>query len=140
MLSKSFNFQNVNDIECAFNQLFDGGFLETICNTSISPCGFNGKVFQSLCITNISPSWNNILNEAFSIRHKVVHDANFRPENNMELAQQAESVFLLIPQITTCILAKRYKLKSVFLKSNGNDYPYIFSIHDILTEDWSVVE
>lgn len=140
VLSKSFNFQNVNDLEFAFDQLWGGSFLDAICNTAINPCGFNGKVFQSVCVKNMIPAWKDIFNEVFSIRHKVVHNANYRPDNNMELAQKAESVFLLIPQIATCVLAKRYKLKSVFLKCNGNDYPYIFSIHDILAEDWVVVE
>ena len=135
VLSKSFNFQNLNDLESAFDQVWGGRFLYTVINTSISPCGFNGKVFQHVCAKNHFPSWKNILSETFSIRHKVVHDANFRPESNMELARQAESLFLLLPQITTLVVAKKYKLKSVFLKSNGNDCPYIFSIHDILAED-----
>jgi hypothetical protein len=140
VLSKSFNFQNVNDLENAFDQLWGANFLDTICNTSINPCGFNGKVFQSVCVSNMFPDWESIFNEAFAIRHKVVHDANFRPDNNMKLAQEAESVFLLIPQLTTCFLAKKYKLKSIFLKAEGGDFPYIFSIHDILAEDWHVTE
>jgi len=140
VLSKSFNFQNVNDLEFAFDQLWGGNFLDTICNTSINPCGFNGKVFQSVCVSNMSPDWRSIFTETFSIRHRVVHDANFRPDNDMKLAQEAESVFLLIPQLTTCFLAKKYKLKSTFLKTSDGDFPYVFSIHDILAEDWYVAE
>lgn len=140
VLSKSFNFQNVNDLELAFDQLWGGSFLDVICDASISPCGFNGKVFQSVCVKNMMPAWRDVFNKTFSIRHKVVHDANYRPDNNMKLAQEAELVFLLIPQITTYVLAKKYKLKSVFLNCSGKEYPYIFSIHDMLAEDWVVVE
>ncbi|WP_316674783.1 HEPN domain-containing protein [uncultured Tolumonas sp.] len=140
MFSKSFNFQNLNDIETAFNNLGNDNFLNTLSNTVISPCGFNGKVFAELGLSMVFPDWLDILNQAFSVRHKVVHDANFRPETDICLAQKAESIFLLIPQITTYIIARRYNIKSVFLQSNGNNFPYIFSIHDMLAEDWVIAE
>lgn len=140
ILSKSFNFQNVNDVEVAFGQLWDNGFLDTICNSSINPCGFNGKVFQNLCINNMIPNWKSIFNEVFTTRHKVIHDANFRPNNNIKTIQTAEALFALIPQFTTFLIAKKYKLPSMFLENEDGICPYIFSIQDILVEDWHIVE
>lgn len=140
VLSKSFNFQNINDLEIAFDQLWGISFLETICNSSINPCGFNGKVFQTLCISAMFPDWKSIFNEVFAIRHKVVHDANFRPNDITELVQKAEALFLLIPQLTIFLIVEEYKLPSIFLKTEDSTLPYIFSIHDILAEDWYMVE
>lgn len=129
----------MNSIEIAFDPLWNDG-LTTICNTIISPCGFNGKIFHNIGVPICFPSWENILNNVFSIRHKIIHDANFHLENNFELVQKAEALFLLIPQITTFNLAQRYNLKSTYLKVNNEDFPYIFSIHDILAKDWIIKE
>lgn len=136
VLSKSFNFQNINDLGVAFDQLWSVRFLDAICNSSINPCGFNGKVFQTLCISAMFPDWKSIFSEIFDIRHKVVHDANFRPDDINKLVQKAEALFLLIPQLTIFLVVEKYKLPSIFLKTEDSTLPYIFSIHDILAEDW----
>lgn len=70
----------------------------------------------------------------------MIHDANFRPNNNTETIQTAETLFLLIPQFTTFLIAKKYKLPSMLLENEDGTYSYIFSIHNILAEDWHIVE
>ncbi|HEJ9626556.1 TPA: hypothetical protein SMN35_000254 [Proteus mirabilis] len=137
LLSKSFNFQNINDIDDAFDGVWADAFLDYICSFSIEPCGINGKIASKLSIENIFEDWRNIIESAFSIRHRVVHDANFRPELNVELISQIEALFLIVPQFVTYALSKRFNLSSVFTADN---IPYIFSMHDILANDWNVIE
>mgnify|MGYP003549820290 CR=1 len=56
----------------------------------------------------------------------MIHDANFRPNNNTETIQTAETLFLLIPQFTTFLIAKKYKLPSMLLENEDGTYSYIF--------------
>jgi hypothetical protein len=59
----------------------------------------------------------------------------------MKLAQTAETLILLIPQIVTYLIAQKYNLPSVILQAtNINPNPYLFSIHDILADDWHILE
>jgi hypothetical protein len=141
LLSKSFNFQNIDNIREAFNNLWHEDFLQKICTTQISPCGMNGKIFHHFSISELFPDWLNTLNSLFEVRHRVVHDANYRTSKNMKLIQIAEALTLLIPQIATYLIAQKYKLPSLTLQStNTNPVPYLFSIHDVLADDWYITE
>lgn len=136
LLSKSFNFQNINDLEDAYNGLWGGDFLRHVCTSGIAPCGINGKFFPALSVESIITDWRDIIDEVFSIRHKAVHDANFRPEINIELIQSAEILFLLIPQFSSHMLAHKFKLPYILMSDGETSAPYIFSIQDILADDW----
>lgn len=140
LLSKSFNFQNLNDLEDAFDKLWGSNFLKNICSTDIGPCGINGQVSNGLIMNNIIDDWHDIVIKTFSIRHKVVHDANFRPEVNIKFIQKAEAVFLLIPQVATHFVAEKFSLKRFVLSNGKHSVPYIFTVSEILANDWQVVE
>ncbi len=138
LLSKSFNFQNLNDLEEAYNGMWGESFLNYICTTNISPCGLSGQISQDLSIENIFPDWRALIEEAFYIRHKVVHDANFRPKVNIELISKVEALFLIIPQFATHIISERFNLKKIVISDGKNNHTYIFNISDILSDDWVV--
>ncbi len=76
LLSKSFNFQNLSDLEVAYNSLWKSNFMESICNTETGICGVDGKVSEGFSTGLLFPDWHSLIHEAFGIRHKVVHDAN----------------------------------------------------------------
>ncbi len=140
LLSKSFNFQNINDLEEAYDEVWGKNFLKHICSTDIGPCGVNGKVSDGFVVDNLFDDWHDDIFKTFSIRHKVVHDANFRPEVDIQFIQKAEAVFLLIPQIATQRIAERFNLKRIAFTKGENCVPYIFTVSEILANDWQVVE
>ena len=138
-ISKSFNFQNLEKISAAFQELWDEDFLKRICTSEISPCGLNGEIYQALSIAGIFPNWAEILKTIIENRHRAVHDANYRNTVSVKITQQAESLFLLIPQVGTHLIADKYNLPTMTLSMNNSDkFRYLFSIHDLLAEDWHV--
>lgn len=140
LLSKSFNFQNINDLEEAYDEIWGTNFLKHICSTDIGPCGVNGQVAGGMVVDNLFNDWYNVVVKIFSIRHKVVHDTNFRPEVDIQFIQKDESVFLLIPQFATHFAAKKFRLKRIAFSNGEHSVPYIFSVSEILSNDWEVVE
>lgn len=138
LLSKSFNFQNLNDLEEAYNGMWGANFLDYICTTIISPCGVSGRIAQNLSIEGLFTDWRTIIEEAFSIRHKVVHDANFRPEVNIELVQKAEALFLIVPQFATHMISEKFNLQKIVISDGQHVGHYIFNVRDILSDDWVI--
>lgn len=138
LLSKSFNFQNLNDLEEAYNGMWGESFLDYICKANISPCGLSGRIAQNLSINRLFTDWRPLIEEAFYIRHKVVHDANFRPQVNIELVRKVEALFLIIPQFATHIISERFNLKKIVISDGQNTCGYIFNVGDILSDDWIV--
>ncbi|WP_281557789.1 HEPN domain-containing protein [Thalassomonas sp. RHCl1] len=140
LLSKSFNFQNIKDLEEAYDDLWGGSFLQSICSKDAGPCGVNGQVADEFVVKNLFDDWHEIVNKTFSIRHKVVHDANYRPDVDIQFIQKAEAIFLLIPQVATHFIAEKFNLKRIAFSKDGQYFPYIFTVSEILSDDWVVVE
>lgn len=139
LLSKSFNFQNIDSIKTAYSSLWGDDFLEYICNIEITSLGLNGKIMNGFVISSLFPEWQEILHISFNTRHKVIHDANYRPDFDNYLIQQAEALFLMIPQLATYFLAEHFNLETIAITDGKYQIPYLFSIHDILADDWQVV-
>lgn len=139
LLSKSFNFQNLNDLEDAYSSLWGSNFFEYICETKIDLFGFNGEFVKESSISLLFPEWLEIIKKSFSIRHKVVHDANYRIDLDINFIRKFETLFLIIPQFVTHFTAKRFKLDHIVLSDGRSILPNIFSIHDILANDWEVI-
>ncbi|MFK5912934.1 MAG: HEPN domain-containing protein [Woeseiaceae bacterium] len=142
LLSKSFNFQSIDDLESAYDSMWKENFLVSICETNLSTIGVNGKVSRDFCISSLFPDWHTVILKIFSIRHKIVHDSNYRIEPEPKFMQKAEVVFLLIPQLVTYLVAQRYQLKHTVMSDGKVSVPYIFSIDDVLSDpaDWKVVK
>lgn len=137
LLSKSFNFQNINDLETAYNSLWGSDFLESVCKTKVE---VDGKVASGFSISSLFEDWHSTIAKVFYVRHKVVHDANYRPEVDVLFVQRAEALFLLIPQLVTYFVAEKYSLKRVALSNGEFSVPYIFSVNDVISDDWEIVE
>jgi hypothetical protein len=139
LLSKSFNFQNLDDIELAFNTLWGSDFFEYVCNAETGYCGIHGKITRSLCINTLFPDWHHVIKTTFNVRHKVIHDANFRPEFDIHFIQKSETIFLLVPQLVAYFLIDRFNLEHMSLSDGDVSVPCILTVHDILGQ-WQVVE
>jgi hypothetical protein len=140
LLSKNFNFQNLDDIKTSFNELWKGDFLEYVCTETTEICGFNGEFHHGFSINQLFEDWKEIIETSFDIRHKVVHDANYRLKLDPKFIQKSEALFLMIPQFVTYFLGKRFNLNLILLSDGKFVAPYIFSIQDILADDWEIVE
>jgi len=140
LLSKSFNFQNIDDLNSAFSNLVGTDFIEYICKSKIPSCGIKGRRVVDFSIESVFTDWDKIIKIAFDIRHKVVHDANYRIEFDSTLIQKVESLFLLIPQIATHFIAKKFSLKSIVMIDDGmNVGTALFTVDEILSENWELV-
>jgi len=107
LLSKKFNFQNLDSLNNAFSILIsDDDFLEYICTYQIEFCGINGKQVSNLSVDSLFLNWKELITKTFEIRHKVIHDANYRPSFDIHFIQQVEGLFLLVPQISTYVITK----------------------------------
>lgn len=140
LISKCYNFQDIRDINLAFSIILQEDFLTNISEYKIPYWGISGKVAKDFQLKKLDRKWKENLEKTFEIRHKIIHDANFRPEINIKFIQNAEVLFLLIPQIFSIEISLKYSLKHIYLHNKkGENCPAIFTIKDILSEDWEVV-
>ena len=137
LLSKRFNFQNIYDLEEAYNFMWDGNFLKDICEMEKN-IGIDGKI-TNFSLKSLFYDWHELLCRAFAIRHNVVHDANYRIDPDIAFIQKVEAIFLLIPQIASINVSIRYGFKITMLSNGEYNFPYIFSVNDILSDDWEIV-
>ena len=120
--------------------MWGSSFLKHVCSTDIGPCGINGQIASRFVVKTLFDDWYDIIKKVFSIRHKVVHDANYRPDINVPFIQKAEALFLLIPQVATQLIADKFNLKRVAFTDGELSVPYLFTVSEILSNDWVLVE
>lgn len=124
-ITKQFNFQNLSDATEAFNFLFNdnkANITEYIYTTMSGDIIFSSPNFILYWMQqkeDVSANLEEILLKVFSIRHKVVHDANFIFDIDAEFMTKAEDCFILFPQFISIWLSERYNQKrSVINKEN----------------------
>lgn len=139
LLSQCFNFQNFDDIGVAFSKILGTEFWDFIANHEIKNCVIGNKK-GNFKLSNLFPNWKKTFNESLEIRHKVIHDANFRPSQNTSLIREAEGVFLIIPQIISRYFADKFNLKCLEINIGRQSFPYMLNVHDILAEDWETCD
>ena len=152
-ISQFFNFQNASDIETAFGPLFeDHQYLTNISQFRV-PYIFRKRGVLSLFALDQVFDVHTIFNETLGYRHRIVHDANYRPNISRNFISTAEALFILLPQIFAVWVAQKYDLRYSVLnlanntvalsKLNGlnqHEVPYIFQIEDLIADDWVISE
>lgn len=146
-LSKSFNFQNFEDLETSFSPIFKKQMFTTIGNHMFLHLGLNGQVATNYCYETILPNYIESIKQVYEERHKITHDANYRSNLGVDLIQKAESSFVVFPQLFTVWISDKMHLPLTTTnnKVEGSEKqsefvaPYIFTINDILSTDWVVV-
>jgi hypothetical protein len=146
-LSKSFNFQNINDIESSFDPIFGKQMFITVGNHVFPYLGLNGKIASNFCYETISPNYIELINRVYEERHKITHDANYRTNIEIDFIQKAEASFVVFPQLFAIWMADKMHLPlttnddKVHISVNQGQVvaPYIFTIKDILSTDWVLV-
>ncbi|PIE92729.1 hypothetical protein CO726_25120 [Bacillus fungorum] len=161
-MSKQFNFQDLAQTCEAFNFLFDRTekkitdyFDEAINAIGAFQCSRPNYILHWLQQGNIALVKKEIfdtLEEAFNIRHKVIHDGNFYMEVIPEQMAKIESCFVIFPQFITAWLAIKYNQKRMvaFEKNGGtvmvlttdfieNSAIKILDVSDFSAKDYIVV-
>jgi hypothetical protein len=100
-LSKSFNFQNFDDIENSFSPIFNRQMFATISNYVFPYLGLNGQITTDFCFETICPNSLESIKRVYEERHKITHDANYRPSLENEFVQKVEASFVVFPQLFT---------------------------------------
>lgn len=139
LLSKSFNFQNLEDLNEAYDGMWGSTFLEYICNKDIGRCGVGGNAYNHFSIKDALPYWLEIIERAFSIRHQVVHDANCRVAVDLDEMQKTEFLFLILPQVANILIADRFKDSLPEDSKDESWVPAIVTTAEILGK-WQKVE
>lgn len=152
-LSKLFNFQNLNDIERAFEPLFNLKLFDTIGSYELTKLSIKARLITDFSILKLVPNWIGLVEKAYSERHKIVHDANYIKDINIEtnFIQLLETVFIIFPQIFAFWLSEKYSLDHYIISMNFNDLtlsianlnkdsaPFLFLVEDLISDDWIVV-
>ncbi|PAL04092.1 hypothetical protein [Peribacillus simplex] len=154
-ISKQYNFQNLKETNDVFNLLLNSS-KETIFQQ------FDAKV-ESVIFTspnylmylmqegnNIASELEEIISKAFTIRHKVIHDANYRYEFDSRNVAKIEDFLTVFPQFVIISLAKRYKQqRMVFHREdltmrltdcpNEKEVDLVLGPKDLKAQDYKVV-
>ena len=139
-LSTCFNFQNIKEIESAYRIMWGSDFFNFLCTEKTNVIGMCGKFTRDFSVCGLFHDWREVIDKTFKERHRIVHDANYRPVLNVKYIQHAEALFLLIPQLVAYFVIKRFGLKHFALCSGEIAAPMVFTMQDILADDWAVVE
>lgn len=146
-LSKSFNFQDFEDIESSFSPIFKRQMFSTIGNYTFFHLGLNGQIASNFCFEQIYYNYIESIKKVYEERHKITHDANYRSNLGIDIIQKAEASFVVFPQLFTVWMSDKMHLP---LTTNDNEVqgsvkqnefvvPYIFTINEILSADWVLV-
>jgi hypothetical protein len=150
-MCKQFNFQDLDDTRNAFNFLFNEEknsiteYMTGIVSGNLAFSSHNFILFWLQQQDDVPKRINEVLTRTFNIRHRVIHDANFEFEIDVEFMTKVEDCFIILPQLISIWLARRYnqKLSVIDLENkhlrltqelSNTEAPYIFSREDFVAQ------
>ena len=119
LVSKSFNFQNLDDINEAFGEFFPDGIIESACLSAIGPVYVDFEYCDAICIDHTFPNWRELLGFVFRERHHIIHNSNYRFKLPPEPGKN-EAIMFLVPQIVGLIVANRFSLGITQISREGD--------------------
>lgn len=154
--TRKYNFQNLNNTREAFDYIFQK-------ETQSIVDYFKNDIFKDAISSNflIIFKWiheeifqekvNNVLQTAFTIRHKVTHDANYVITYDSILLTEIECVFQIVPQYFASAIAAKYSQKRIVFNLKEHcvritdtptefEKPYAFNVNDFLANDYYIVK
>lgn len=151
-----YSFQNLNLTREAFDMAF--GKTTTKFTQYLDADLFSNMVFTTrlrimdwVTDTAYLDLIDKTLAQAFNIRHKLTHDANYLLKFDQELFADIEEVFQTLPQILMQVIASKYNMNrtvfntlKLYLRQTDTpdieEKPYIFSAAEFMADDWGTVE
>lgn len=150
-LSKSFNFQNLIDLENAYSPIFKGKLIDDLSDFNFNPVklGIHSKMQSTFNETK--REWRIFIEDALKQRHEYVHNSNSveRFDLNREKFEQSEVVLITFPQLFALWIAQEYQLTNGILHSQrstntmllGNQHPNcvpVILFPEDLIADWEI--
>ena len=142
------NFQNLDDLNEAFQYIFNNENILDVIGKYEQNIFMNPNIIKNFSIDKFCLNWKEEIIKTFDLRHKFIHDANFKYTFNRQEIQVIEMLFNIIPKTFTNIIADKYQLKKLIAHIEDNqvkyvylgygDFHYISSIEDILSDDWKI--
>ncbi len=132
--ASTINFQSLVECDRAFGALFEGGSWSKAMADFERSVQVHGRTGLLKTPEDWWPSFDQLL----QLRHRVVHDANFRDPIASEFLQHAEANVVVIPQICNILWSEIiHGDHGIFVTDTG--VPAIFLIDDLLA-DWEIAE
>ncbi|QQE77283.1 HEPN domain-containing protein [Alicyclobacillus sp. SO9] len=151
-ISQMFNFQNLKDIESAFSPLCDGGeFISAISEFQLKCVVARVDRFTIFSLDQFF-SVRSTLNDILKYRHRIIHDANYRPTDVLTTIPTIESLMVFLPQMITFWIHRRSETPYMSRNDDESDLsaegqstqstslPYLFTVSDLIADDWIPVE
>lgn len=155
-VASKYNFQNLLQTREAFDFLFQKTTVklsEYFSNEVFGEAVFSEYIVISKWIQdgNLNGNLDEALVNAFKLRHRIMHDANYLMDWDPEMLAALECVFQVVPQFFISHISEKYSQKRVvFHKTEKciritdtptvDEVPYIFSSKDFMANDFQISE
>ncbi|MDB5595661.1 MAG: hypothetical protein JWM36_2622 [Hyphomicrobiales bacterium] len=130
-------FQNLFGIDQALSEILQPkGYIEALSSSEFM-CMIPSKR-SDIASIKLWPDWQIQFSSIFDHRHEFVHDAN--KVCGVTPAQMAgiEATALLVPQLTTFLVAQELGARGALLAMNGA-LPTVLIVEDLISNDWEIV-
>ncbi|MBE7689072.1 hypothetical protein [Tenacibaculum finnmarkense] len=154
--ARKYNFQNLNHTREAFDYIFEKETSklsdyftdEDLKNIIITDFPF---ILEWISKSKLHRKIDDILNNAFDIRHKTIHDSNYLIPFDSEKLIEIECIFQVIPQFFISKIAKNYGQKRIVFntinssvrftdKPTEDEFSYAFTAEDFMANDFEILE
>lgn len=150
ILALSSNFQNLNDLNETFKFLFNNEDILNVIGKNKQDIFMPPYIIEKFSINQSFENWQDKIKKSFNLRHKFIHDANFKYDFNIKDIKEIEILFNLVPKIFINMIADKYKLQKFvayiedkqvkYIHYADNGFRYISTINDILSSDFGIVD
>jgi hypothetical protein len=110
LLALACNFQNITDINEAFSYVLGQYELLDYIGSYKQNIFLPPNLIENFVLNESFVNWKEEVLDTFSLRHKFVHDANYRHDFNLKESESIEWVFNIVPKLFANIIADRYEL------------------------------
>lgn len=141
VMPEFFNFQNICDIEKAFDLLIEDKKCMDIIGNFIMPIyDHSTSEIKKFSMNRSLHNWRGLLEEIIEERHSIVHDANYRTKLTKTTLEKYQVVILYFSQILSYWIISMFNLSSFRMCVGDNiEIPFIVRIED-MDKEWEVVD
>lgn len=131
-----FKFQNLFGIDQALSEVLQPlCYVDALTSTEFV-CVIPSRSPEP-ALLRLWPQWQGQFSGVFDRRHEFVHDANVRSALPLSEMAGIEATALIVPQLTTLLVAQRLGATSPFL-AMGDRMPAVLLVEDLIANDWHV--
>lgn len=136
LFCKQFNFQDLNETCNALNFVLETEkekieeFFSIELFEDVIMYSLNFIVYWAQQKDDVSVKIGDVLHKVFEIRHKVIHDANYKIKLDSKFMTMCEDCFIVFPQLISIEIARKYKQKMLVTHLEENTMRITDSMED----------